>query len=239
MRESSFEAESKAYAALTELMRSAREVERLFQAAGVDIPPALARMFGDGTTSGGGKNHRKQIASPMESPDRPQEAQTDWIWVEASELLTTNLILSLMRAEGDKAVTAKHLFECALKYDPNVNQVTIFNVGARIDGKLIHRGDDGWRLIDPLKVPLMFEGNAWGPVDVFAAPEIAAYRRAVIQHLLKKSFGGLMTMQIVDALKQFDGKFPVNKDLVRADLEAMQTAGIIKHVGNSRKWTVI
>jgi hypothetical protein len=135
-------------------------------------------------------------------------------------------------------MSPKELYEKALEYAPDTNIVSLYNGGARAVGKLIHRGEDGWHLIDPAKVPLLFKGHIWGPPDVFQKQEVAAFRREVIRHLLVNS-PGLMEMQVVELLRQYSNyKVKANKDLVKGDMEAMQEAGEIKRIGNSRKWTI-
>jgi hypothetical protein len=236
MRESRFELEMRAYKSLQGLMEAARETERLFRLAGLPVPLTLLRLFGDADVNGDGQDRRSAIP-PMKSPDRPPEATSDWIWVEASELLTTNLILSILRVEGGGPKRPQELHQLSLAYKPESNVVSIFNAGSRIEGRLIRKDDNGWVLIDPAKVPILRKGFAWGPSEIFAAQEVASYRRAVVRHLLETSAGGLMTMQVVESLRNANEyKFPVTKELIQDDLEAMQGAGRVKRVTNSRKW---
>jgi hypothetical protein len=232
MRESSFEAELRAYGALQSLLASAKEVDRLFKEAGLPVPPPVARLFGDSPANGAG--HASTV--PLPSPERPEGAASDWIWVEVSELNTTNLCLATLRMHGGGPMTATDVYERALRYNPKANRISIMNAGVRIDGESIRRSDEGWNLIDASKAPLIQGQYAWGPMGIFHNTEIAAYRRTIVRHIIKCSGGGLMVMQVVDRLRNQDQRFAVSKELISDDLERMQFNGQVKKIGNSRKW---
>ena len=235
----SFDAELKAQEALLQLMQDAKEVARLFKAAGLDTPNPLERLFGTTEKRTRGRGHQQFDISSFEPPNKPAEAQADWIWVDVPELTTATLALAVLREAGGGPMTASRICDSASRYQPNLNRTSLMNVGPRLDGKVIKRTPEGWILDDPTKAALIFEARAWGPIDVFLMQDITSFRRSIIRHILQALPSGLMAMQILDQLKKFDYyKFPLNKELVQDDLEAMQTQTAVKRIGNSRKWTL-
>jgi len=127
--------------------------------------------------------------------------------------------------------------EAVRKLKPDVVDGSIYNLLARYRGTFLLQTDDGWKLGDPESAAVIYNGAAWGPPRVFQKYELAAHRREIILHLLKLHPGGLMTMQIVNLLEGSNHcKAPINKYLLKADMEILQKARRVKRISNSRKW---
>ena len=123
---------------------------------------------------------------------------------------------------------------------PNVPSGSIFNVGAKLHGKKILRSDDGWTLIKPEYGGIISDKFLWGPKEIFQKTELAAHRREAIIHLLTVFKSGLQTRQIVDNLHKCPWVHaPINKDLLKADLEILAAKDAVKRQGNSKKWILV
>jgi hypothetical protein len=123
---------------------------------------------------------------------------------------------------------------------PTVSSGSISNIGTRLNGKSIQRQDDGWVIVDPSKAGIIKDGFLWGPPSIFEKHELAAHRRDAILHLLKHYNAGLQAVQIVEQLHNCHWiQAPINKDLLKADLEVLQQAGKIRRRGNSKKWELV
>src|SRR5205823_917855 len=115
---------------------------------------------------------------------------------------------------------------------------SIANVGTRLAGTLLDRSEEGWTLTDPRRAPLLHEGFAWGPVEVFLSYEQAAHRRLAIAHLLGQRPEGLAAGAILAALKGcWWLQVPINKDLVKLDLEALARTGRVVRQESTGWWT--
>lgn len=111
------------------------------------------------------------------------------------------------------------------------------NIGTRLSGKQINRTDSGWQLISPEETGVLHEGYLWGPRAFFHKYELAAHRRLAILHVLSFFNGGLQLRQILEWLRKCNWVHaPVNKDLLKADLEILDRDEKIRKVGNSGKW---
>lgn len=119
-----------------------------------------------------------------------------------------------------------------------VSRGTIANIGTRMFGEQIERRDDGWVLMPNVQAPVLHEGFAWGPSEIFEAHEMASHRRAGIVHLLRVQGDGMQIAQIVNAMSEQCpwNKAPINKDIVKADVEYLDDIGLARRVGNSGKW---
>jgi hypothetical protein len=234
----SYEKESRAYQAWERLRPEAEAARRLFDDAEIPLPPALARFFQISTTQASVPSAPRLHVPPEPQPSvMPPENHTDWIWIPANELGEQSLVLAIL-SEASAPLSSKVVYERVRKFNHKAVAGTILNIGTRLDGKLIERGESGWTLIDTLKAPAMFGDKAWGPPGVFQKQDIAQYRRRLIVHILSAQRSGLMIVQIVELLAQLDDKqVPANKDLVKMDIAALMKAGRIKRVGNSRKYT--
>lgn len=234
--------ELRAYASMAQLLTLAKETQKLFEAAGSALPEPLVRLLNI-APSGNDRPPRTTLprisVSPMESPPRPSEAESSWIWVPIESLRVSELVLGVLRDQTTR-VPAPQVVELAKRLRPDIVAGSVMNAGARMDGIHIDRSYEGWKLIDPTMVPLLYQGNAWGPPSVFYETELAAHRRLVILHILRAMPSGLMLVQLVEHVRDSGlCQASVNKDLVKGDLEALLAAKKVRQVSNSRKWELV
>ena len=118
-----------------------------------------------------------------------------------------------------------------------VNAGSVYNIGPRLDGKKIRRGDRGWELIKGQRAPVLHKGHIWAPPDILSAHDLAAFRRMAVEHLLGSRPGGMKTAEIHKVLARADWlKTPISKDLIDDDLEALETAGRVRRAGRAKRW---
>ncbi|XYI02922.1 hypothetical protein ACMHYB_25480 [Sorangium sp. So ce1128] len=236
---SKFMKEMAAVQSLTRLLQAADECRRAHDAAGMKYPEPLRRMLGEEEEPRAGDNGRQRIIVPAPPrPPAPPEADDDWIWVEIDDMKATNLTLGVLRG-AQEPMSPSAISEALGQMGATVSRGTIGNVGTRLFGSLIERRDDGWVLVEGAPAPILFDGFAWGPPSLFEATELASHRRMGIVHLLRVQPDGMQMMQIANALAESCpwNKAPVNKDLVKADLEALDELGRAKRMaGHSGKW---
>jgi hypothetical protein len=116
----------------------------------------------------------------------------------------------------------------------------VYNTGRTLENAgIIAKKDDGWLLCGNQPVPVLNGKYVWAPAESLQKYELAAHRRELILHILAVFKVGLQTLQIVEMLSRMDQcKAPVNKDLVKADMEILQDAKKVKRAGNSKKWVL-
>lgn len=232
------------YARAGNALKEAHDVAKAFSSLGMTVPEPLDRLVGDSASSSHGVRPAPSRATPtvppMPQPPRPVGVPEDWIAIPIRGLQLTNVVLGVLRQNGANTTPLrnKDIITAALELQPDAASGTIANIGSRLQGELIDRTEDGWRLIDETRAPILDGAFAWGPAKgMFKAHELAAYRREAIRHILGCSPQGLMRMEIVRALNALDlptGK--ANKDLVGQDLESMEYDEVVRRVGKSRKW---
>ncbi|WP_155798659.1 hypothetical protein [Sorangium cellulosum] len=236
---SKFMKEMAAAQSLTRLLDAAEECLRAHDAAGMKYPEPLLRMLGEEEAPRGGEKGRQCLVIPApQRPPAPPEADDGWIWVEITAMKASNLTLGVLRG-ARKPMTPSEISEALGLIGVEVSRGTIGNIGTRLFGSHIRRLDDGWVLVEGATSPVLFQGFAWGPHTIFEATELAAHRRAGIVHLLRVQPDGMQMMQIAHTLAESCpwNKAPVNKDLVKADMEALDELGLAKRMaGNSGKW---
>src|SRR5882724_10941898 len=172
---SDFQAEREAFAKLVKLLTDAEECKRLFEAAGMPIPDTLKRVLG--TANGHGKMSVPLLSIiPPHRANRPSESEEGWISVPIEEATATSLVLANLR-DSDKSLPARRVVELVIGINPKIPRGSINNIGTRLSGTLIKRGDDGWSLVDRKNAPLLRDGFLWGPRAVFDKQELAAHRR--------------------------------------------------------------
>jgi hypothetical protein len=230
-------AEQEAIQSLSRLIDLAKECERLYQRAHMAMPEPLKRLFAVNGTAP--KTTASLIAAP-EGPGAPSEAKSDWVYIRQDEATTTSIVLAILRASQSR-VRAKELIERVTAILPNTLRGSINNIGTRLtESGQISRTDEGWKLEKPETAGILYETYLWGPAEIFQKSELAAHRRNAILHVLSNFDSGLQTRQIVEQLGKCSWvQAPVNKDLVKADMDLLQRDGKVRRRGNSKKWEVI
>lgn len=232
--------EQEAVKSLMELYEQSRKCRQLYERANMALPEALQRFFGmNGNSQKPNNGARVALSIPSPArPNEPEEAQPDWIWIDVRDASPTSVALAILR-EAKEPVPHKEIANRVNEILPQVPSGSISNIGTRLDGKIINRTDDGWVLVEPERAGIIKEGLLWGPPTIFGKQELAAHRRDAILHVLKLNSAGLQTTQIVEQLHGCSWvQAPVNKDLLKADLEVLVEAGKVRRRGNSRKWEI-
>jgi hypothetical protein len=238
-------AEMEAYQSVSMLFEAARKCQELHERAGLQLPERVRRLIEDTLPT-----ESKSVAPPMRpqaqiSPltlpsPAPKEAADGWISILASEATVTTVALAFLReAEGER-VRSRDLNALVLDVLPSATPGSIANSGTRLstDG-VIDRNDDGWRLLKPDMAAILKDERLWGPPSIFIHPEIAAHRREAILHILAHYSGGLQTVQIVEQLKGCPWLHaPVNKDILKMDMQTLSGEKKVRRVGNTRKWQI-
>ena len=233
-----FQLEQEAYTTLADLYEHAKRCRLRFDEAGLTIPDGLQRILGLNGRVVELKDDAGDDIGELERPSAPSEADDEWMWIPVSDAIPQTIVLAVLRA-ADGPMHPRNIIERVFEIRPDATSGGVYNVGPRLDGKLIERGDAGWRLIDQESAPVLYSENLWGPVSVFGKQDLAAHRRHAIVHILKRHQSGLQVIQIVEALRKCEWmKSPVNKDSLKGDVEVLLAAGKIERRGNSRKWAI-
>ena len=227
--------EVEAYAKLSEWLRQADQLRLMFEQARSPLPDVLQRL----TRSNGYAPAAASGATSDFKVQRPPDVDPDWIWIDLKEVTPGTLALALLR-ESEAGMTARELQQKMRELGMDVSLGTIANVGTRAyENGYITRDDDGrWTLEQKERAGVLREDLVWAPPSTLQMQEAASYRRHAIVHLLKQNPVGLQQMQIVAQLRQQElvpSSIPVNKSLVKADLEAMDGSRVSRR-GNSKKW---
>ena len=235
------QAEEEAYKSMPALLEQARICQQLHERAGLALPDRIQRLLGT-STNGTGKGHEVQRSTtiiPALNHPKPKEATGDWISIEAKDAQATTVALAALRGEA-MPVRAKDVTAKVAAFLPNVTGGTLANAGTRlVEEGIIERTEDGWKLLKPTSAGLIHEGRLWGTPSIFPKQEIASHRREAILHILKHFPGGLQIVQIVEQLNTCSWVHaPVNKDLLKADVQILFDGKKIRRVGNTRKWTL-
>lgn len=239
---SDFARERAASAALSKFLDDAPEVARLFELANMEVPAPVARVLGMSTSSGqrGGDDHRISASAVN---DRPDDWTPEWLWIDASQGSLNTLVLAILREAG-KSLLPRQLIQKIATIQPETVAGSIYNVGPRLDraGK-IQRDNHGWQLDDSsdVAIPILQNGRLWGPKEAFEKYDIAAYRRQMIIDTLASEPDGLMTVQLTRKLAAADRcDTPINKDLVKVDLQVLYGKGLVRRGGgHAKKWRFV
>jgi hypothetical protein len=229
-----FTATREAYQRFAQVLAELEACKRLFESAGEPLPEQLKEFFGTSRSNGRGLYANLNIPQPHRP--RPNAAEDDWISIETKDVMATNIVLAILR-KSNRPMKARDVIEAAERVNPNVTRGAINNIGTRLGGTLITRTDEGWTLNDPAKGGIISEGYLWGPPELFEVQEKAAHRREAILHILGHFPSGLQIVQLVEQLRGCSWmKAPASKDLLKADMEILQTEDKVRRISNSKKW---
>lgn len=232
-----FNAELEAQRSLLELLEKAQQCKMLYERAHMALPEPLKRVLG--LNSNGAKSGGSYIAPP-DRPSLPAEGEADWIAIRIPDATPTSLALAILQ-QAKRPVPAKDVIEQITSAKPEVTRGSIANIGTRLTKQgLIRRTSEGWELVSRESAPLLHKELLWGPKTIFGKYELAAHRREAILHILSSFPTGLQTVQLVGELRKCSWvQAPINKDLVKEDMEALQADGRVKRRGNSKKWEIV
>ncbi|MGB6130508.1 MAG: hypothetical protein WCC14_09285 [Acidobacteriaceae bacterium] len=236
---SKFEAERKAVDSLGRLYAAADECRRLYESAGMALPETVLRIFSDQKNSGTSRTPVINIPA-IERDSVPPEATEEWISISASAATPTTVALALLRG-ARHPLRPKELVDAVGNIIPDVSGGSVYNLGFRLEkeGKLV-KTEDGWALAKSDFAPVLDHGLIWGPPESLAKQDVAAHRREAILHVLRMDKSGLQIVQLVAKLHDCPWvKAPVNKDLLKADMQVLLDGGKVRQRGNSRKWEAV
>lgn len=226
-------AEREAFESMSKLLEQAEECRRLFERANLTFPETLKRVLGMNGTS---RTAVRLYIPPIERNSRPPEALDNWLSISVKEAMPTSIVKAALRA-ANEPIPARKMVDIVTSILP-VPAGTVYNVGPRLEAsKLILRSKQGWLLISKEQGGVLHDGFLWGPEGIFEKTEIAAHRREAILHLLQCNRSGLQVAQLVEHLQSCKWVHaPVNKDLLKGDIEELRKDGKVRRVGNSKKW---
>jgi hypothetical protein len=231
-------AEQLAIASLQRVYHEAQECKRLFENAGMALPPTLLRLFGDDKVSR--PSPPVAVIPPPSREHIPAGVKPDWISIYANEASATSITLTIMRKEN-APMRPKVLADRVKEILPDVVAGSIYNLGNRLikDG-ILESTEEGWKLVKPEFAGVLDNDFLWAPLPALAKADLAAHRREGILHMLRMEPSGLQIVQIVEKLRSSGWmKAPVNKDLLKADMQILEKAELVRLRGNSRKWEVV
>lgn len=229
--------EMEAYSSLSKLLDDAQRTRDLFVAAKLDIPAPLLRLTGEN-----GKERPPAVVATiptMELPPKPAAAGDDWVFVPMDGAYPMTLVKALLRNSGG-AMKPRELVDAIQSLRPELGSGGVYNTGPRLEkAGIIEKSDHGWVLVEEDTGPILTNEGVWGHPKELQKQEVAAHRRALLVHVLSLYKSGLQVVQIVEQLKGcIQCKAPVTKDLVKADMLALQEEKRVKRAGNSKKWVL-
>jgi hypothetical protein len=229
-----FSAEMEATQGLVELYAQAKKCQALFERAHMALPEPLRRVLGMNGTEDK-TSAPPNITAPVRPP-MPVDATPDWIWIMANAASPASLVLAVLR-ESKMAVRPKELIDRVTSI-VDVPAGTVYNAGPRLERKgLITRSDDGWQLVKKDAAGLIHKGFFWGALNSFGKSELAAQRREALLHVLGFHPTGLQIVQILQQLKRCSWvAAPVNKDLIKEDIQVLSDLGKVERQGNTKNW---
>jgi hypothetical protein len=232
------DAEREAVKSLMDLYDLAKRCQQLHEAASLPVPDPLKRFLGMSDHQGTGTATKREasVEPPFHQP--PPEAEGDWVSIPVAEASVSSVALAILRQAG--MMRARDLNEAVLAILPEATAGSVANMGTRLQGTVIDRTEDGWKLLDTEAAGIITDDRLWGPISVFGVHDIAAHRREAILHILSTYPTGLQIVQIVEQLRKCSWVHaPVNKDLLKADMEVLQRQDKARRRGNSKKWEAV
>jgi hypothetical protein len=226
--------------AFSRLCDEAENVRVLYDAAGMAMPPAVAAFLDIPADNGRSGRQPRISLPPPDPPPRPAEARSEWIWIPVKDVNAVRIVLGILR-DSSTPLSLSAIADIVSKHQPDINPRSVLNIGPREDGKLLTRTDAGkWAIRERDKAPVLWEGFAWGPPEIFDKYELAAHRRIMILHLLQAMPSGLQTVQIMEHLRQLPYcRAPVSKEHVQVDMEVLHQQAKVRRIGNTKKWTIV
>jgi hypothetical protein len=228
----------------TALLEQALLCASSYDRAQLPYPDELKTLFGlvgaDNSKQNGHATTKQVFPQMLPRPDVvPQEIDPEWVSIPVKKAIATSLVLACLRMNEGR-VHVRNIVEFVSAILPDVVQGTIQNIGTRLStDKTITRDDGYWVLLKSDAAGLVVGDRYWAPASILMKQEMAAHRREAIIHILQTFKSGLQTVQIVERLREFVWvKAPVNKDLLKGDMDVLVGEGKVRHSGNSKKWVL-
>jgi hypothetical protein len=227
----------------TALLEQALQCATFYDRAQLAYPDELKMLFGreDSAAKNGhapGKEGKPIFPQMLARPDIvPEGVNPEWVSIPVKKAIASSLVLACLRMNGG-TVRVREIVDFVSAILPEIVKGTIANIGTRFvaDGT-VSRGDEGWVLLKREAAGVIVGDRYWAPSSVMQKQELATHRREAILHTLQTYKSGLQTVQIVERLREFEWvKAPVNKDLLKGDMDVLVVEGKVRHSGNSKKW---
>jgi hypothetical protein len=232
------EAESQAIQSLVQLYEQAKKCQQLYEQAHMALPEPLKRFLGIEPV--GNSNHsssRPTLQIPQPSNRKPPEgAAQDWLWVNVRHCTPSTLIAAVLRQAPE--MLTKQVIARVTSLNPDIVTGSIYNAATRLETTgLIDRKDGVWQIKNQSSAPIIDNDVVWWNAQMFQVHEKAAHRRDAILYILSHFETGLEILQIVEQLQNCSWmKAPVSKDLLKVDVEVLESERKIRRRGNTRKW---
>lgn len=214
----------------------ARKCLQLHERAHMAPPEPLRRLLGiEHLEAATPARLTAQIPPPHKN--RPQRANSEWIWIPAKDAAPTSLLPAVLLASPEP-MSAGEAIDGVLNLAPTLIKGSIYNSGTRLQKEgIIDRKAGLWHVIKPERVGVIDDGLLWGHPSMFGKEELAIHRREAILHILRHFQMGLQIVQLVEQLRNCSWmKAPANKDLLKADVKILEKEGKIRRRGGSNKW---
>jgi hypothetical protein len=231
-----FHLERQVTKAWDKLLDDAEACRDLYLQAGKPVPARLRRFLSD--DDAGLETETKIVVPPPVMPPRPSVAAQDWIWLDHVNLTPATAVRTVLQA-ATEPMPVREVIEAVHRLGVEASEGTVANIGTRLHnlGQIV-RSELGWKAQALGEVPVLYKGNAWGAPGTFDKTEVASYRRACLLHVFALSSDGLQPMQLLKTMETCDWfKVPLNKDILKLDLENMIEDGAIKRIGATGKYT--
>lgn len=232
-----FKSELLAYQAFSRLLEQAESCADAFRNASIEVPNPLKRLLAEEVEEDSG-SAQMSLIPPIKREHTPTVADKDWISIPVKECTATTVTLAVLENAGT-AMKSRDVKDAVCGLLPTATDAVIANIGTRLRDSLLCINDEGWSLVEMDSAPVLDGEFLWGPPSIFQKQEIAAHRREAIILVLERYPSGLQVVQIVDELRRLGWvKAPINKDLVKDDVQKLADTGKIRRRGNSGKWEI-
>jgi hypothetical protein len=235
--------EREAIQSLSELYEKAMACHELYERAHLALPESLKRFLGIHESRGEvtpEKIFKQSHVPPPNEPSRPAEASDDWIYIRTRDASVNSLVLAFLRSSNGP-LRPREISELISRANPEAASGSVANAGTRLQAdNSIERTDEGWRLLRPEIAGVVSGDFLWARPSTLSKQDVAAHRRDAILHLLSQFPSGLQVVQIVEQLRLCPWvQAPSSKDLLKADMEVLESRGLVRQRGNSRKWELV
>ena len=229
------EAEGAARRSFAAFVSAAEECRARFTTARLPVPDEVQAVL---------ESHSHLATTPanpipqLRRASHPNEFRPDWISIDIKCVPTASIVIAILRRVGG-IVPFDELLEQVARLRSSAKKHSLQLLARRLAPGVIERSTAGWRLVQPLSAPVIFDGFLWGPSSAFTRAEIAEYRREAMVHLLQHFRAGLRTTELAQYL--LTGGWvaaPVTRNALEADLEALVAVGAVQPGEQARTWQI-